>query len=399
VQPTDQAAAPADAATTIQTVIERANAAQAQALTSGDPSAMQDTATDRYYQELGQINQDLAANGVTSIRLVNLEWGQVSVDGATATATTYETWRTTFSDGTVDVSRDRNDYTLTYDGSAWRIDTDAHPDAQVPGGVAPAGNTTDPTGSTGSTSPAQPVAVSQNTSTNWSGYAAGSGTYTAVSGTWTVPQGAPDGAFGAAATWVGIGGLTSRDLIQAGTQQVEASAGRVSYQAWIETLPQASQQVPLIVSPGDSVTVSISLQSGSAWQISMANNTTGQTYERTVQYTSSLSSAEWIQEAPSAGRGGVVPLDNFGTVQFTGGSAVKDGQTATIAQAGAHAITMVGAGRQALAQPSSLGADGASFSVARTAAAAAAPATTPGFRTRPGRSGAGVAPTRSMLPA
>jgi hypothetical protein len=227
------------------------------------------------------------------------------------------------------------------------------------------------------------VPAGQSSSANWSGYVAGGGTFTAVSGTWSVPPAAADGGLGAAATWVGIGGVTSRDLIQAGTQQVEASAGHLSYQAWIETLPQASEQVPLAVSPGDSVTVSIAQQSGSTWLITMTDTTTGQSYQRTVQYDSSLSSAEWIEEAPSAGRGGPVPLDDFGTVQFTGGAAVKDGQSVTIAQAGARAITLVGAARQALAQPSALGADGASFSVARTAAAAStAPATVPGPRPR-----------------
>src|SRR3954465_12649452 len=103
-------AARADAATEIQSVIERGNAEQAQAISSGDPSVMKDTSTDRYYRELVQINQDLQSNGVTGIHLVNLQWGQVSANGNSATATTLETWRTTFADGTVDQSRDLNLY-------------------------------------------------------------------------------------------------------------------------------------------------------------------------------------------------------------------------------------------------------------------------------------------------
>jgi len=306
----------------------------------------------------------------------------VSANGNSATATTLETWRTTFADGTVDQSRDLNLYTLLFDGSAWRIDADAHPgQGQNPGGVAPAGSTSG--SAPGSTAPSQPAPVSQNTSTNWSGYAAGGGTYTAVSGTWTVPQPEAAGTFGADATWVGIGGLSSRDLIQAGTQAVNSPSGHVTYEAWIETLPQAAQQVPLVVNPGDKVTVSLKLLSDTTWSISLADTTTGQNYQTTVQYTSTRSSAEWIEEAPSAGRGGAVPLDNFGTVAFTNGSAVKDGQTQTIAQTGAQAITMVGAGRQALAEPSALGADGASFSVTRTSATATAPSGQPGFRTLP----------------
>ena len=36
---------------------------------------------------------------------------------------------------------------------------------------------------------------------------------------------------------------------------------------WIETLPQASHNIPLAVRPGDSVTVSINEQSQGLWQI------------------------------------------------------------------------------------------------------------------------------------
>src|SRR5690242_21850703 len=114
-------------------------------------------------------------------------------------------------------------------------------------------------------------------------------------------------------------------------------------------LPRASRPVPLQVHPGDSITVDIAEQSTDQWLIHFSNNTTGQTYDTTQTYTSSHSSAEWVEEAPSsAGRGGILPLDNFGTIQFTGGSAVKNGQTVNIAESGARAITMVGNNNQAL---------------------------------------------------
>jgi len=119
------------------------------------------------------------------------------------------------------------------------------------------------------------------------------------------------GGSGIGATWVGIGGVTNRDLIQAGTQDATSGGGQAEFQAWIEMLPAASQQVPLAVAPGDSVTVSIDEQgegSGS-WQISITNNTSGQNYQTTATYTSTESSAEWIEEAPS-GPGGILPLDN-----------------------------------------------------------------------------------------
>src|SRR5205085_10537508 len=99
-----------------------------------------------------------------------------------------------------------------------------------------------------------------STSNNWSGYAAANGTYTAVSGTWTVPQVKVNGMFGTDGTWVGIGGLRSRDLIQAGTA-AQTRGGQVTYSAWIETLPQPPHDAQLTINAGDSVTVSVNEES------------------------------------------------------------------------------------------------------------------------------------------
>jgi len=362
-----------DLSTTIQQVIQRSNDEQAQAIASHDPSAMADTLTSDRYQQMVQINQDLLDGGVTSIQLVRIEWGRISVDGATATATTFETWRTTLGDGTTEQSRDRNDYRLVLDAAsgAWRIAADDHPDS----GPGPSASSPPP-----QTQPLPGVPDDQSTSHNWSGYAATGGTFSAVSGTWTVPQFSTDGSFGVDATWVGIGGVRSHDLIQAGTQQTVSGAGRVRYEAWIELLPRASRPVPLVVHPGDSVTVSLSESAPDSWLIAFANTTTGQTYQVTQTYHSSHSSAEWVEEAPSGGRGGVLPLDNFGSIQFSSAAATKDGQPVTIAEAKARAITMLGAADQPLAIPSVLGDDGASFSIARTDAAATAGPSVPFLR-------------------
>jgi hypothetical protein len=179
--------------------------------------------------------------------------------------------------------------------------------------------------------------------------------------------------------------VSSHDLIQAGTQDVAAGGGQAQFQTWIEMLPQASQQVPVAVVPGDSVTVSITEQGAGSgnWQISITNNTSGQTYQTNAQYTSSESSAEWIMEAPT-GSSGVLPLDSFRSVSFSAASAVENGQTVDISQTGAQAITMLNANGQALAVPSAIGSDGSSFSVARTTA----PAST-GTAGGPGRRPAG----------
>jgi len=355
-------AADENATAAIQEVIQRSNDEQVQAIAARDSSIMQDTVTSDHYQELVQINQDLLNNNVSSISLVRLDWGDIAVNGANATAVTIETWRTTYGDGTTEQSRDQNNYTLVQDNGAWKIQSDDHPGNSPSSAQAPAPR---------SPFPVIPgVPNDQNSSHNWSGYAATGGRYTAVSGTWTVPAFSPDGSFGIDAAWVGVGGVRSRDLIQAGTEQTVSGNGSTQYEAWVELLPRSSRPVSLNVHPGDSVTVSISEQSPNNWLIQFTNNTTGQAYQETQQYTSSHSSVEWVEEAPSAGRGGVLPLSNFGTIDFSNGSAAKDGRTVSIAGAGANPITMLGAGDQPLAVPSALSADGSSFTVARTEAPA-----------------------------
>jgi hypothetical protein len=225
-----------------------------------------------------------------------------------------------------------------------------------------------------------------NDSRNWSGYVAKNGTFTAVTGTWTVPS-SPMGS-GTDAVWVGIGGDPSHDLIQAGTEDTTGRLGQAQHQAWIEMLPRASQTVNLAVNGGDSMSVTIAQQSAGQWQITIKNNTSGQQYQTSAQYASTLSSADWIVEAPT-GRLGLLPLDNFGSVSFTGASTTVNGQSESLAQASAQPLTMVGAGNRSVATPSAVGADGQSFSVSYSAGTVTVPPVTVqpqpggGFEPRP----------------
>jgi hypothetical protein len=234
--------------------------------------------------------------------------------------------------------------------------------------------------------------VSAGTSLNWAGYTATGGMFTSVGASWTIPRSsAPSGgaanALSADATWVGIGGVSNKDLIQAGTQTVFQN-GTPSYEAWYELLPNTTQQIPLTVQPGDAMTVSIAQQSSGQWIISFLNGTTGKSYSTSVSYQSSLSSADWIEEMPSA-TNGLVALDNFGTASFTNGYTVENGTQLTLAAASAQPLTMINPANQALAVPSSLGADGASFSVTRTSVAASTASIAPGIVTGRGSNGNG----------
>ncbi len=133
-QPADDATAQA-----IQQVIQQVDNAQVQAIQSNNPQVMAATATPEFYQEQVATNQDLVNSGVTDIKLVNIEWGPITVNGNTAVATDYETWSTTFQDGTTDQERDRNVYVLVNDNGTWKVQADDHPDQ-------PTGNTSPPPG-------------------------------------------------------------------------------------------------------------------------------------------------------------------------------------------------------------------------------------------------------------
>ena len=136
---TTAAGAPADSATqqAIQQVIQQVDDAQVQAIKNNDPQAMAPTATSEFYQEQVNNNQDLVSNGVTEIKLLNLEWGDITVSGDRATATVWETWSTTFDDGTTEQARDRNVYTLVKDNGNWKVQADDHPDQQQAGSPTP----------------------------------------------------------------------------------------------------------------------------------------------------------------------------------------------------------------------------------------------------------------------
>lgn len=231
-------------------------------------------------------------------------------------------------------------------------------------------------------------------SRNWSGYISDTGNYTAITGTWTIPHVTTNGHTATDATWVGIGGVTSNDLIQSGTQNVISPSGHVTTTAFYELLPDASIPITaLTVNPGDSVTVSINQQSANQWLIKFVDNTTNQSYQNTVTYSSSYSSAEWIEEAPSNGVH-VLPLDNFEPVQFSNGSTIQNNSQVSIAASNAHPVTMVNNAGQTLATPSPLQPNGESFSETRSSAVSNPPIPTfdrnPGSWRRVGR-GIGIA--------
>src|SRR5690349_11816384 len=84
---TSQPTSNADQATTaaLQAVITKANQEQQDAFAQNKPTLMRDTATSSHYQEMVQTNDDLRQSGVTAIKLVNIQFTNVSAKGNNAT--------------------------------------------------------------------------------------------------------------------------------------------------------------------------------------------------------------------------------------------------------------------------------------------------------------------------
>lgn len=208
------------------------------------------------------------------------------------------------------------------------------------------------------------------TSNNWSGYAVETslaspqtGAVTDVKGSWVVPTVAgPEAGYSSA--WVGIDGYSDGTVEQIGTEQ-DWSRGRAGYYAWFEMYPNNAYQIRNFpVKPGDTITAEVKYtSSGFVLTINNLTETASFTTTQTIR-SANRSSAEWIFEAPSS-YSGVLPLPNFGTVNFSGCVATLNGQTASISSSSWQndPLTMESLGGAVEAQPTALSADGTSFSM------------------------------------
>ena len=161
------------------------------------------------------------------------------------------------------------------------------------------------------------------TSTNWSGYAATTGTYTSVSASWTEPTGTCSGSAKYSSFWVGLDGYNSNSVEQTGSE-VDCSGSRAVYYAWYEMYPGPSENYSNTVRAGDHFTATVTYLSGEKFSLYIADTTRGwsHTTDASLGQTPSLSSAEAIVEAPCCtASGGILPLTDFGTMSFTGSTA------------------------------------------------------------------------------
>jgi hypothetical protein len=129
--PTATATATATATPTVnpaalQQVIQHSNDEQVQAVATRNLSLTSDTVTPERFQELTRTLQDMLDHQVTSIALLKLDWGPITVaaNGSGATVTSYETWRIVSQAGSIDYDPARNEYTLVLDNGTWKIKSD-----------------------------------------------------------------------------------------------------------------------------------------------------------------------------------------------------------------------------------------------------------------------------------
>ncbi len=173
------------------------------------------------------------------------------------------------------------------------------------------------------------------TSLNWSGYAVGAaaGTFTYdnsfVSSEWVVPVaqqpfGVCDGSWDYSSQWAGFDGLSSNDVLQAGTEAdayCSSPAQAKFYSAWIEWYPYAAVRVSVpAVQEGD-------LMAAEVWYTStppfghayLANLTLGQAASYAFNPPPGIifqgDSAEWVEERPAIGNG-LANLTNYVADQF-----------------------------------------------------------------------------------
>lgn len=233
-------------------------------------------------------------------------------------------------------------------------------------GLAPVAPT--PSSSGGSSSQATPVTTTGYTSTNWSGYLSTAGNFTSISGAWTVPAAVGVGTMTTAdSTWIGIGGVTSGDLIQVGTLNLINSSGQVTTSAFYELLPQVSQNIAnMTVSEGDGMTATLTETSVNQWSVLITDKTNGQSFSTTLNYSSSHTSAEWIEEDPSFSFRRQIPFDNFKSATFNDDLTTLNGSSVNIGGSNALPVTMVDKTGQTIASLSALTGSGSGFTVTRT---------------------------------
>jgi Peptidase A4 family len=206
--------------------------------------------------------------------------------------------------------------------------------------------------------------IGHSNSLNWSGYASINSTFSDVRGTWIQPTATCNGKSTYSSFWVGLDGYNSSTVEQLGTE-ADCSHGKPVYYAWWEMFPNASHTISFFtVTPGVSYTAEVRSDGGDDFTLTLSGGVnTPFTLTTVLGAEPSLSSAEWIAEAPSmcAKSCRELPLTDFGTVNFSGAAA--NGGAINNSAWSFDPLTMATSGGTVKAAPSSLNPTGSGFSV------------------------------------
>lgn len=146
----------------------------------------------------------------------------------------------------------------------------------------------------------------------------------------------------AASAWVGLDGSRGgcRGVVMQTGLHMRNRNGKLRYNAWYQWYPNMNHKFSHIqITPGDSVTLTITASSESSGTFIIENNTKKTSVNHTsVDRTPHLcrTSAEWIVEDFS-NAGNLMPFANFGSVTFTNASAI-DGSGTKFGPAGASLV-------------------------------------------------------------
>jgi Peptidase A4 family len=204
--------------------------------------------------------------------------------------------------------------------------------------------------------------LSQVQSTNWSGYADTSETFSSVTGSWTEPTASCTSTTSLAAFWVGIDGYSSDSVEQDGTL-IECYRDTAYHYTWWEMYPTNDiQVVGETLKAGDSITASV-VRSGTSYTLKVTDSSRAADSFSTTQTCSGCanSSAEWIAEAPS-GSSGVEPLSDFHSWTLSNATVSTTSGSGVISTYPDDEITMIDSSSNVKAQPGALN-SGNSFGV------------------------------------
>jgi len=184
----------------------------------------------------------------------------------------------------------------------------------------------------------------QASSTNWSGYAATTGTYTSVSASWVQPKGTCTSGDQYAAFWIGLDGYSSSTVEQTGSE-VDCVGRTAEYYAWYEAYPAASKDYNNTVKAGDVFNSTVTYTGNNQFSLYLQDVTESWSHTTVVTVSGAKrTSAEVIAEAPCCTfLGGILPLTNFGTMNFTSSvvTPTSGSSEAMASSGGVTEITMI----------------------------------------------------------